>query len=93
MSEQTWVNNISGAVASSEVLLEANTAINIYGWTVGDDLTLKKKNPINNKLYVHKVNGSAKIGVTDSSILLITPGTYKIEGAAKGPIFITYETI
>ena len=93
MSEETCVNGVSGAVNSSEILMVANTAINIYGWKIGDDLNLKKKNPVDGKLYPHKVNGSSKIGFQDSSFILTTPGTYVIDGNVKGPIFITYEVI
>ena len=45
MAETTWVDGVNGAVASSEVLMTANTVINIYSVSQNDVLRLQKKGP------------------------------------------------
>jgi len=92
MAETTWVDGVNGAVASSEVLMTANTVINIYSVSQNDVLRLQKKGP-DAALYPHVIDGSPRIGNTNSSFILLTPGTYKIVGTTTSPIYITYEAL
>lgn len=92
MAETTWVNGVTGSILSTEILHAANTAINVYGYTVGDDLTIQKKGP-NGKFYPHKMKGDSKIGGINSSAIILTPGTYRIIGNSKNALYITYEVI
>lgn len=92
MAETTWVNGITGSIESTEILHAANTAINTYGYSKGDELTIQKKGP-DAKFYVHTMDGSASIGGRNSSVILLTPGTYRIVGVSKNPLYVTYEVI
>jgi len=92
MSETTWVDGVNGTVASTEVLMTANTAINIYSVSQNDKLYLQKKGP-DTVMYPHVVDGSPRIGNTNSSFILLTPGTYKVVGTTTSPVYITYEAL
>jgi len=92
MSETTWINGVNGTVASTEVSMTANTVINIYSVSQNDKLYLQKKGP-DTVLYPHVVDGSPRIGNTNSSFILLTPGTYKIVGTTTSPVYITYEAL
>jgi hypothetical protein len=92
MSETPWVDNVTGNVFSSEILLPSNTAVNIYGHSIGSELHLEKKGP-DDKFYGHKINSSSRIGNNDSSFIIIAPGTYRIVGIVGKPIYITYEIL
>jgi len=92
MAETPWVNGVVGDIDSSEILHAANTAVNVYGYSVGDILTLQKKAP-DSKFYPHKVSGSAVIGARDSSFIILTPGIYRIVGVSKKLVHITWEAI